>query len=59
VLHAIPISSSFTLSFWLYLEKSPSYEAPPHYAVFSNLLSLHLSSVQIFSSTPSSRMFVP
>jgi hypothetical protein len=28
-----------------------SYEAP-HYAVFSNLLSLHFSSVQIFS-TPS------
>jgi hypothetical protein len=26
------------------LEKSTSYEAP-HYAVFSNLLSLHLSSV--------------
>jgi hypothetical protein len=32
----------------LYLEKSTSYDAP-HYVVFSNLLSLHLSSVQISS----------
>jgi hypothetical protein len=37
-----------TWSFWLYLEKSTSCEAP-QYAVFSNLLSLHLSLVQIFS----------
>jgi hypothetical protein len=51
VLHAQPISSIVTLSFYLYLEKSRSYEAP-HYVVFSNLLSLHLFSVQIFSSAP-------
>jgi hypothetical protein len=48
VLHALPILS---LTWSLHLAKS--YEAS-HYAVFSNLLSLHLSPVQIFSSTPSS-----
>jgi hypothetical protein len=38
---------------YMYLEKSTSYEAP-HYAVFSNLLSLHLSSVSTpCSPTPS------
>jgi hypothetical protein len=35
-----------THSPWLDLSKSSSYEAP-HYAFFSNLPSLHLSSVQI------------
>jgi hypothetical protein len=41
VLHALPISSSSTLSFWLYLANRTSYEAP-HYVVFFNLLSLQL-----------------
>jgi hypothetical protein len=35
-------------------EKFSSYEAP-HYIIFSNILSLHLSSVQIFSSTSCSQ----
>jgi hypothetical protein len=34
--------------------KSASYEAP-HYAVFPNLPSLHLSLIQIFSSAPCSQ----
>jgi hypothetical protein len=62
VFNAQPISSFLTWSFYLYLEKSTSYEAP-HYAAFSNLLSLHLSFslVQIFSTpcsqTPSIYVF--
>jgi hypothetical protein len=42
VLHALPISSSLTWSFYLYLAKSTRHEAP-HYAVFSNLPSFHHS----------------
>jgi hypothetical protein len=40
--------------------KNASYEAP-HYAVFSNLLSLHLSSVEIFSEPCSEKpsVYVP
>jgi hypothetical protein len=34
VLHALPISSSLTWSFLLYLSKSTNYEAPRH-AIFS------------------------
>jgi hypothetical protein len=58
-LHALPISSPLTWSFWLYLANSTSYEAP-HYAVFSNLSSLHLSPVQTLPSAPCSRtIYVP
>jgi hypothetical protein len=61
VLHALPISSSLTWSLWLCLAKDTGHEAP-HYTVFSNLLSLHLSSIQILASahcaqTPS--VYVP
>jgi hypothetical protein len=35
-----PISSFLTGAFWLYLEKSTSYEAP-HYVIFFNLRLLH------------------
>jgi hypothetical protein len=51
VIHALPISSSLTSSFSLYLENSTSYEAP-HYAVFSNLLSPHLTSSKYSNQHP-------
>jgi hypothetical protein len=47
VLNTLPMSSSLTWSFCLYLAKSTSYKAP-NYAVFSDLLIFHLSWVQIF-----------
>jgi hypothetical protein len=44
-------SSKWSLSFWLSHQYPICIPLLPHYAVFSNLLSLHSSSVQIFSST--------
>jgi hypothetical protein len=52
--HALAISSSLTWSFLFYLATSISNKIP-YYAVFSNLLTLHPSSVQIFSSAPYSQ----
>jgi hypothetical protein len=46
MLHALPITFSLIWSLELCLAKSTRYEAP-HYAVFSNLSSLHLSPDQI------------
>jgi hypothetical protein len=54
MLHSVSISYSLTCTFWLYLAKCTSYEAL-HYEVFSSDLSLHPSSVQMFSSAPCSR----
>jgi hypothetical protein len=61
VLHTLHISSFLTRSFWLYLAKSMSSEAP-RYAVSSNLLSPHPSSSHIFPSAPCSQtpsVYVP
>jgi hypothetical protein len=41
VLHALPISSSLTWSFQLYLTKSASYDAP-HYAVFNRVIPVYI-----------------
>jgi hypothetical protein len=57
VLHALPISPSFTWSFELYLTKSTSYEAL-HYAIFFNLLLFNsVFGPNILLSTPFSNTF--
>jgi hypothetical protein len=48
VLHALHISTFFTWLYRLHLGKSTSYKAP-HYVVFSDLILLHPSLVQINS----------
>jgi hypothetical protein len=50
VVHALHISYSLTSPFQLFLAKGTSFEAT-HYAVSSNLLPIHFSSVQIISSS--------
>jgi hypothetical protein len=65
-IHPLPIRATchvhlIFLDLIILIVQSTSYEAP-HYAVFSNLLSLHLSLVQIFSSAPCFRtpsVYVP
>jgi hypothetical protein len=54
MLHALLISSFLTWLFQSYFVNSTSYEAP-RYSVFSNLLSLHPTLVQIFSPAPCSQ----
>jgi hypothetical protein len=61
VLHALPHLILPDLIILIILANSTSYEAP-HYAAFSNLLSLHPSSAQKFSSAPRSQtpsVYVP
>jgi hypothetical protein len=53
VLLVLPISYSLTWWLYLYLVWTTSYDAP-HYAVSSNLPSLHPSWVQTFSTAPCS-----
>jgi hypothetical protein len=57
VLYALTISFSSNLLLRLYLAKNTSYEAP-RYAVSSNFLPFHASSVKIFSSAPYSEIML-
>jgi hypothetical protein len=51
LLYSLPIWSSLTSSFQLFLAKITSYDVS-HYTVFSNRLLFRSSSIKIFSSAP-------
>jgi hypothetical protein len=55
VIHSLPITFFLNLSFYLYLARRKSYEAP-RYAIFSNILQFHPNSVHIFPSSSCSHV---
>jgi hypothetical protein len=57
VMHAKPISSSLTWSFWLYLEKCTSCETPRYVVVFQPPIISSLLGPNFLLSTPLSNTF--